>query len=213
MEREPIILSVGTIEPRKNTRGTVSAFIELKRRQPELPHRLICIGRPGWENDHSHLSTSGQNDIDMEGMGRRRGTAIALLSRSVARLPVLLRGIRIARSGSHESRLPRDHQQSFIAPRGRRATPRSASTLLTSTTFSSMQLLLNDGREWIRRSQAGLVAQSERSPGRGARERRLRLTSGSTGGDRDRGHDPNDLSLAAGLPYCRRGHFSPRAIE
>ena len=31
LEREPIILSVGTIEPRKNTRGTVSAFIELKR--------------------------------------------------------------------------------------------------------------------------------------------------------------------------------------
>lgn len=44
--REPFILYVGTIEPRKNIARLAQAFAQLKRRG--LPHKLALVGQPGW---------------------------------------------------------------------------------------------------------------------------------------------------------------------
>jgi glycosyltransferase involved in cell wall biosynthesis len=41
------IISVGTLEPRKNYSRLVSAYA-LMRRQSALPHHLVIAGRPGW---------------------------------------------------------------------------------------------------------------------------------------------------------------------
>jgi glycosyltransferase involved in cell wall biosynthesis len=41
------ILSVGTLEPRKNFPRLISAYAQL-RRQTGLPHGLVIAGRPGW---------------------------------------------------------------------------------------------------------------------------------------------------------------------
>jgi glycosyltransferase involved in cell wall biosynthesis len=44
---EWFILSVGTLEPRKNFVRLISAYAQL-RRQTGLPHALVIAGRPGW---------------------------------------------------------------------------------------------------------------------------------------------------------------------
>jgi glycosyltransferase involved in cell wall biosynthesis len=41
------ILSVGTLEPRKNFPQLISAYAQL-RRQTGLPHELVIAGKPGW---------------------------------------------------------------------------------------------------------------------------------------------------------------------
>jgi glycosyltransferase involved in cell wall biosynthesis len=42
------ILSVGTLEPRKNFDGLVRAYHLLLQARPDLPHHLVIVGRPGW---------------------------------------------------------------------------------------------------------------------------------------------------------------------
>ncbi len=44
------ILSVGTIEPRKNYLTLVKAFAGLKEEDPELKIKLIIVGRKGWKS-------------------------------------------------------------------------------------------------------------------------------------------------------------------
>jgi glycosyltransferase involved in cell wall biosynthesis len=44
---EPFILSVGTLEPRKNLTLLIAAFARLKRGR-RWPHRLVLAGQPGW---------------------------------------------------------------------------------------------------------------------------------------------------------------------
>jgi len=54
------IFFASTLQPRKNIEGLIDAFAELKREHPELPHKLVIIGRTGWKfqtiltkiNDH-----------------------------------------------------------------------------------------------------------------------------------------------------------------
>src|SRR5215210_7304156 len=43
----PYLLSVATLEPRKNLPGLIAAFLELRRRRPEL--LLALVGLEGWE--------------------------------------------------------------------------------------------------------------------------------------------------------------------
>jgi glycosyltransferase involved in cell wall biosynthesis len=43
----PFLLTVGTLEPRKNLRATLEAYALLKRRMPGVPP-LLVIGRQGW---------------------------------------------------------------------------------------------------------------------------------------------------------------------
>jgi len=54
------IISVGTLEPRKNYPRLVSAYA-LMRRQTALPHHLVIVGRPGWlyEEVHERVRTEG----------------------------------------------------------------------------------------------------------------------------------------------------------
>jgi glycosyltransferase involved in cell wall biosynthesis len=43
----PYLLTLSTIEPRKNVRGLVEAWSRLRAARPDL--KLVVIGRPGWE--------------------------------------------------------------------------------------------------------------------------------------------------------------------
>lgn len=43
------ILFLSTIQPRKNLQGLVEAFKKLKTEHPELPHKLVVIGKAGWK--------------------------------------------------------------------------------------------------------------------------------------------------------------------
>lgn len=45
------LLSVSTIEPRKNFMGVLNAFGEFLRANPDAPYVLLCTGMWGWRND------------------------------------------------------------------------------------------------------------------------------------------------------------------
>lgn len=61
------ILSVGTLEPRKNLHGTLSAYRLLRERLPDAP-QLALVGASGWRLDEQSLL--GERDA---GMVRRLG--------------------------------------------------------------------------------------------------------------------------------------------
>ncbi len=46
--KEPYILYVGTLEPRKNVPTLLKAFYKLKRRW-NIPHKLVIVGKVGWK--------------------------------------------------------------------------------------------------------------------------------------------------------------------
>jgi glycosyltransferase involved in cell wall biosynthesis len=46
--REPFILTVGDLQPRKNPIGLIRAFEELVARNSELPHHLVFAGKDTW---------------------------------------------------------------------------------------------------------------------------------------------------------------------
>ena len=48
--RQPFLLYVGTLEPRKNLIRLLHAFERLKK-QEQLPHRLVLAGGKGWNNE------------------------------------------------------------------------------------------------------------------------------------------------------------------
>jgi glycosyltransferase involved in cell wall biosynthesis len=43
------ILFLSTLQPRKNLEGLIDAFLLLKAEYPELPHKLLVAGKPGWK--------------------------------------------------------------------------------------------------------------------------------------------------------------------
>jgi glycosyltransferase involved in cell wall biosynthesis len=45
--RDPYILFIGRLEQKKNIVRLVEAFAELKKRNQNLPHKLVLVGRPG----------------------------------------------------------------------------------------------------------------------------------------------------------------------
>lgn len=45
----PYVLFLSTLQPRKNLAGLIDAFRRLKSELPELPHKLLVVGRPGWK--------------------------------------------------------------------------------------------------------------------------------------------------------------------
>jgi len=47
---EKFILSVCSLEPRKNLEGLLSAFLKLKQNDSLLPHKLVLVGRAAWGN-------------------------------------------------------------------------------------------------------------------------------------------------------------------
>ncbi len=46
----PIVLTVGDLQPRKNHLGLIRAFEELLRAHPQLPHRLVLVGKDTWHS-------------------------------------------------------------------------------------------------------------------------------------------------------------------
>lgn len=46
---EKYALFLSTLQPRKNLEGLINAFRLLKNQYPEIPHKLVVVGRPGWK--------------------------------------------------------------------------------------------------------------------------------------------------------------------
>lgn len=46
---EKYVLFLSTIQPRKNLEGLTDAFVLLKKENPELPHKLVVVGKLGWK--------------------------------------------------------------------------------------------------------------------------------------------------------------------
>ncbi|HEX3099668.1 MAG TPA: glycosyltransferase family 1 protein [Patescibacteria group bacterium] len=46
---EKYLLFLSTLQPRKNLELLIDAFRELKTERPELPHKLVVVGKPGWK--------------------------------------------------------------------------------------------------------------------------------------------------------------------
>lgn len=46
---EKYILFLSTLQPRKNLEFLIDAFRELKNENPDLPHKLVVVGKPGWK--------------------------------------------------------------------------------------------------------------------------------------------------------------------
>ena len=64
----PYILTVGTIEPRKNLARVVRAFAQARRRY-QLPHQLLIVGKPGW----------GYQDLQRAIAEAQMGSAVRLM--------------------------------------------------------------------------------------------------------------------------------------
>ncbi len=43
------VLFISTLQPRKNLEGLIQAFRLLKQELPELTHKLVVVGKPGWK--------------------------------------------------------------------------------------------------------------------------------------------------------------------
>jgi glycosyltransferase involved in cell wall biosynthesis len=58
---ERFILSVGTLEPRKNYPRLIAAYAAVRRSDPALPHRLVIAGKPGWlyEDIYAEVERAG----------------------------------------------------------------------------------------------------------------------------------------------------------
>lgn len=63
-------LSVSTLEPRKNLKGLISAFVQYKRKYPNSHHKLVIVGEMGWDSDLENEIESlklYRNDIKFTG--------------------------------------------------------------------------------------------------------------------------------------------------
>ncbi len=64
--KEPYILYLGTIEPRKNLETLISAFNSLKK-STKIPHKLILAGATGWKADYIATLATKNPDIILTG--------------------------------------------------------------------------------------------------------------------------------------------------
>lgn len=48
--QKPYVLAVGNLQPRKNLPRLIDAFVDLKRRRPDLPHTLVLVGKPAFRH-------------------------------------------------------------------------------------------------------------------------------------------------------------------
>lgn len=60
---ERYILFLSTLQPRKNLELLIDAFRELKTEHPELPHKLVVVGKPGWKFQEILIKISENTDI------------------------------------------------------------------------------------------------------------------------------------------------------
>ena len=57
------ILFLSTLQPRKNLELLIDAFKELKSEHPELPHKLVVVGKPGWKFQEILRKVDDNKDI------------------------------------------------------------------------------------------------------------------------------------------------------
>ncbi len=60
---EKYVLFLSTLQPRKNVSLLIDAFRELKTEHPELPHRLVIVGKPGWKFQEILIKINENKDI------------------------------------------------------------------------------------------------------------------------------------------------------
>jgi glycosyltransferase involved in cell wall biosynthesis len=60
---EKYVLFLSTLQPRKNLEGLIKAFVELKKENPELPQKLVVVGRPGWKFESILQTLNAHKDI------------------------------------------------------------------------------------------------------------------------------------------------------
>ncbi len=58
---EKYILFLSTLQPRKNLLGLIEAFKKLKLEFPDLPHKLLVVGKPGWKYEAMLESIESHN--------------------------------------------------------------------------------------------------------------------------------------------------------
>ncbi len=54
----PFVLMVGDLQPRKNHLGLLQAFEQLLRAHPQLPHRLVFVGKETWYSKDLHRAVT-----------------------------------------------------------------------------------------------------------------------------------------------------------
>lgn len=60
---DKFVLFLSTIQPRKNLVGLIDAFTLLKKENPEITHKLVVIGRPGWKFESALQKMEDHKDI------------------------------------------------------------------------------------------------------------------------------------------------------
>ncbi len=61
--QQPYVLFLSTLQPRKNLEGLIKAFRQLKIENPELPHNLVVVGKPGWKFEKILKEINRNKDI------------------------------------------------------------------------------------------------------------------------------------------------------
>jgi glycosyltransferase involved in cell wall biosynthesis len=57
----PYVLTVGDLQPRKNQVGLIRAFEELIASTPQLPHRLVIVGKDSWFAKHVRAAVASSS--------------------------------------------------------------------------------------------------------------------------------------------------------
>lgn len=68
--RGPFVLMVGDLQPRKNHLGLLRAFEKVMGAHPQLPHRLVFVGKETWYSKELHrevLSSGVRDRVDFPG--------------------------------------------------------------------------------------------------------------------------------------------------
>ncbi|HEX3095652.1 MAG TPA: glycosyltransferase family 1 protein [Patescibacteria group bacterium] len=60
---EKYILFLSTLQPRKNLEKLIDAFRELKNEHPELPQKLVVVGKLGWKHEEIVKKVEANKDI------------------------------------------------------------------------------------------------------------------------------------------------------
>ncbi len=60
---EKYILFLSTLQPRKNLAGLIEAFKKLKKENPELPEKLVVVGKTGWKYEEIMEKIKSNMDI------------------------------------------------------------------------------------------------------------------------------------------------------
>ena len=116
----PYVLSVGTLEPRKNLVRLVRAYRQVA---PDVPHALVLAGAPGWRSDalDAELARTGPGDGRADGLALWRATSTCCIeARTCSPIRRCTRGSGCRSLEAMARGVPDARLQHVVAPRGRR---------------------------------------------------------------------------------------------